>query len=114
MRQVSKMDLVVVAVLGLVLFALAITLVNAPFHIHVAAIVSFNFLSIASQFEDLLVGQLLHVLFFSRNFDFFAVAASFTNHFNILSIYVFLNDFVGSFFYSIVVRGYSALNNQFT
>ena len=31
MRQVSKMDLVVVAVLGLVLFALAITLVNVQY-----------------------------------------------------------------------------------
>ena len=31
MRQVSKMDLVVVAVLGFVLFALAITLVNVQY-----------------------------------------------------------------------------------
>ena len=36
MRQVSKMDLVVVAVLGLVLFALAITLVNVQYNLDVA------------------------------------------------------------------------------
>ena len=91
----------------------AITFVNAPFHIHVAAIVFFNLLSIASQFDDLFIGQLLHILFIQRNHNFFAVAASFANQLDILTIYVFLNNFVSFFANGVVVRSYGALNNIF-
>ena len=92
---------------------LVVALVNAPFHIHVAAIVSFNFLSAFSQFFDLSIGQLLLVLFIQRNHYFFAVASSLTNQLDILTIDILLNDFSGSLINGVVIRGYSALYNVF-
>ena len=74
----------------------------------------FNLFSIASQFDDLFIGQLLHVLLIKSYHLFFAVAASFANQFYILTVYVFLNDFVSFFANSIVIRSYGALNNVFT
>ena len=49
---------------------LVIALVNAPFHVHVAAIVCFNFLSAFSQLFDLLISQLLLVLLIQRYNNF--------------------------------------------
>ena len=90
-----------------------IAFIYAPFHIHVAAIVFFDFSSITSQFDDLFIGQLLFVLFVKGYHLFFAVAASFANQFYILTVNVFLKDFVSFFANGVVVRSYSALNNIF-
>ena len=92
---------------------LVIALVNAPFHVHVAAIVCFNFLSAFSQLFYLLISQLLLVLLIQRNNNFFAVAVSFTDQLNVLRVNVLFNNLAGSFIYSIVIRSYGALNNIF-
>ena len=92
---------------------LVIALVNAPFHVHVAAIVCFNFLSAFSQLFYLLISQLLLVLLIQRNNNLFAVAVSFTDQLNVLRVNVLFNNLAGSFIYSIVIRSYGALNNIF-
>ena len=92
---------------------LVVAFVNAPFHIHVAAIVCFNFLSAFSQLFDLLISQLLLVLLIQRNNNLFAVAVSFADQLNVLRVNVLFNNLAGSFIYSIVIRSYGALNNIF-
>ena len=88
---------------------LVVALVNAPLHVHVAAIMSFNFLSAFSQFLDLSVGKLLLVLLVQGNDYFFAIAGCLAYQLNILSVNIFLNDFASCFINSIVIRSYSAL-----
>ena len=92
---------------------LVVALVNAPFHIHVAAVVSFNFLSAFSQFFDLSIGQLLLVLLIQRNHYFFAVTGSLANQLYILAVNILLNDFASCFINGVVIRSYSALYNVF-
>ena len=53
--------------------------IDAPFHIHVAAVVFFNLLSILSQFSNLFIRNDLLFLQFRRNEAFFTVAAGLTD-----------------------------------
>ena len=56
--------------------------IDAPFHIHVAAVMFFNGFGICSQFFDLFVRNDLLFLQFRRNEFFFAVAARFADQFD--------------------------------
>ena len=90
------------------------TFINAPFHIHIAAIMFFDLFSIISQFQNLLVSQSLYFAQFFRDLHFFTVAAFFAYKHDVLLIYAAVNDFVVMFGNSIIIRSNSTLNNIFT
>ena len=93
---------------------LVVALVNAPFHVHVAAIMCFNFLGTFCQLLDLRVSQLLLILLLKRNHNLLAVAVSLADELNVLRIDVLFDNSAAGFIHSIVIRSYSALYNVFT
>ena len=91
----------------------AVAGINAPFHIHIAAIMCFNFFSVACKFKNLFVGKGLNIAFCFRYGQFFAVAAFFAHKHNVLLVYAAVNNFVFCFGNGVIIRGNGTLYNIF-
>ena len=92
---------------------LAVPFINAPFHIHIAAIMFFNFNCVACQFFNLFVRQLLGFPFFLRDGNFFHVSAGFADQFDLLGIHCLFQNFQFIFGNQVIVRGNGPLNHIF-
>ena len=93
---------------------LAVSFVDAPFHIHIAAVVFFNLDRVAGQFHNLGVRQLLFPSFFGRNADFFHIAARLADQFDFLGIDRLVHNGQGLFVDEVIVRRHRALDHVFT
>ena len=65
---------------------LPVSFIDAPFHIHIAAVMGFDFLGISGQFQDLLVGQGLALPVRFRHRHFFRIPALLPDQHHILFI----------------------------